>query len=50
MADILLNNGADKLRSLQTVILGDFSDTPDLMVSLAMKLTMNKIRNQKVFF
>ena len=49
MANILLNNGAGKSRPLQTVILGD-SYTPDLMVSLAMKLTMNKIRNQKVFF
>ena len=34
---------------LEWSILGDFY-TPDLMVSLAMKLTMNKIRNQKVFF
>ena len=34
---------------LEWSILGDFY-TPDLMVSLAMKLTMKKIRNQKVFF
>ena len=34
---------------LEWSILGDFY-TLDLMVSLAMKLTMNKIRNQKVFF
>ena len=49
MANILLNNGAGKSRFLQKVILGDFY-TPDLMVSLAMKLTIDKIRNQKVFF
>ena len=34
---------------LEWSILGDFY-TPDLMVSLAMKLTMKKIGNQKVFF